>query len=154
MMKHDEESNMMRLWQQDKQNNKGWSTPCIVTVLIFIVILLSSCKTQTRIEYRDVYHYTTKEVHDTIRESSRDSIHHEIRYVNDTVFDTKVIERTRWRDKIKEVHDTCYRDSIKTNIVTETKEVVKIPKIFIASMIFSIITLIFAAIKLILWLKH
>jgi hypothetical protein len=71
----------------------------------------------------------------------------------DTVFYEKYKEKTRWRDRVVEKHDTCYRDSIVTIKQEKTVEVVKIPKIFKISMVLSILTIIFAFIKLYRWIR-
>ena len=123
-------------------------------VLLFTVALLTSCATKTKIEYRDriVDHYNTVVKHDTLRENTHDSVYVEIKTQGDTVYNTKYIERTRWRDRICELHDTCWRDSIVIEYKETTKEVIKIPKIYSISLWFSIICVIFATIKLARWL--
>lgn len=120
-------------------------------VMILLAVMCScftSCTTQ-KIEYRDrvVDNYITQVVHDTLREQSSDSVYYEVVTRHDTVFSTKYKERTKWRDRIIERHDTCWRDSIVTEYKETVKEVVKIPKIFWLSMIFSIICIIFVAVK-------
>jgi len=125
----------------------------LAIVIMMILFFLTSCKTKTVVEYRDVNHYITKVQHDTVREKTTDSTFHQKIVRNDTVYDTKYVEKTRWRDKIREVHDTCWRDSIQTEYKEATKEVVKIPKVYNVAMIFSIICLIFLIFKLIKWLK-
>ena len=125
-----------------------------IFILALILLFLVSCKT-TEIEYRDkiVDNYVTNTVHDTIRENTRDSIFVKVEAKNDTVFCTKYIEKTRWREKIVESHDTCYRDSIVVEYKEKVKEVKVIPKIFRLSLTFTIIIIIFAFVKLIQWLK-
>lgn len=128
----------------------------VYAIIAFIVILtLSSCATKTRIEYRDrdVNHYITNTVHDTLIDKSTDSVYFEVKVKGDTVFATKYKEKIRWRDRIVEKHDTCFRDSVVTITKETTKEIVKIPKIYSLSLWFSIICIIFATIKLIRWLR-
>lgn len=127
---------------------------CVLVVLIIITLLLS-CSTKTKIEYRDrdVNHYVTQYVHDTLRLETKDSTYHFVKVVNDTVFDTKYVERTKWRDKIVEKHDTCYRDSVVTQYKETIKEVTKVPKIYSWALIFSVLVLIYGLIKLTKWLK-
>ena len=125
---------------------------------IFIVIVACSfvsCITKTKVEYRDrdVNHYITNEVHDTLRIEVKDSTYHLIRVVNDTVYDTKYVERTRWRDRAVERHDTCWRDSLVTEYKETVKEVTKIPKLYSISLVFSFLMIIFALIKFTKWLK-
>lgn len=127
---------------------------CVLVVLIIITLLLS-CSTKTKIEYRDrdVNHYVTQYVHDTLRLETKDSTYHFVKVVNDTVFDTKYVERTKWRDKVVEKHDTCYRDSVVTQYKETIKEVTKVPKIYSWALIFSVLVLIYGLIKLTKWLK-
>lgn len=122
---------------------------------VLICTMFSSCVTKREIEYRDrdVNCYITKEVHDTLREKSTDSVYFEVKVKGDTVFQTKYKETTRWRDRIVEKIDTCWRDSVVTEYKETTKEVTKIPKIYRISLIFSILCCIFAFIKLTRWLK-
>lgn len=127
---------------------------CVLVVLIIITLLLS-CSTKTKIEYRDrdVNHYVTQYVHDTLRLETKDSTYHFVKVVNDTVFDTKYVERTKWRDKVVEKHDTCYRDSVVTQYKETIKEVTKVPKIYSWALMFSVLVLIYGLIKLTKWLK-
>ena len=127
---------------------------CVLVILI-ITTLLSSCSTKTKIEYRDrdVNHYVTQYVHDTLRLETKDSTYHFVKVVNDTVFDTKYVERTKWREKVVERHDTCWRDSVVTEYKEKIKEVTKVPKLYSYALIFSILVLIYGLIKLAKWLK-
>lgn len=119
------------------------------------IVILTSCSLLEKIEYRDrdVNHYITNTVHDTLIDKSTDSVYFEVKVKGDTVFATKYKEKTRWRDRIVEKHDTCWRDSVVTEYKETTKEIIKIPKIFWGSFVFSIICIIFATIKLIRWLR-
>lgn len=126
--------------------------------IIFIILCLTSCvASKKHIVYvdRDVNHYITNTVHDTLREKTTDSVYVEIKTKGDTVYNTKYVERVRWKDRKVYVHDTCYRDSIVTVVEKEeiVKEVIKIPKIFRLAFVFSIIIIIFATIKVIRWLR-
>jgi hypothetical protein len=140
----------------EKAMYNGCGVPtCLSVVLFIVVVFFSSCATRTKIEYkdRDVNHYITNTVHDTVRIHDKDSVAHTIRIVGDTVYDTKYVEKTRWRDRIVEKHDTCWRDSVVTEYKETTKEIIKIPKIFWGSFVFSIIIIIFALVKLTRWLR-
>lgn len=119
------------------------------------VVMLYSCATRKSIEYvdREVIKYQKEYVHDTLVQHTHDSVYHTVFQKGDTVYNTKYVERTRWRDRIVEKHDTCWRDSIATEYKETTAEVQKIPKIFWFSMVFSIIIIIFAIIKLVQWLQ-
>lgn len=152
-MDRKEQIDMARIWQEQHMNN-GCGTSLYLAIVFFVVLLFSSCATKTVVEYRDrdVNHYNTIVQHDTLRENIHDSIYVEIKAHGDTIYNTKYIERTRWRDKIVEKHDTCYKDSVVTEYKETTKEIVKIPKIYSISLWFSIICIIFAIIKLARWL--
>lgn len=126
-----------------------------LAIITLIISLLSSCATKTKIEYRDrdVNHYITNTVHDTLIDKTTDSVYVN-RYVKgDTMFLEKYKYVTRWRDRIVERHDTCWRDSIVTEIKETTREVVKIPKLYKFSLWFSILCIIFAIVKISRWLK-
>ena len=134
---------------------KSFITRSVVFACLTAVLFLTSCITKTKVEYRDrdVNHYITNEVHDTLRIEVKDSTYHLIRVVNDTVYDTKYVERTRWRDRAVERHDTCWRDSVVTEYKETVKEVTKIPKLYRISLVFSFLMIIFALIKFTKWLK-
>lgn len=123
--------------------------------ILFGIICFTSCATKTKIEYRDriVDHYNTIVQHDTLREHTSDSIFEKIYVKGDTVYNTKYVEKTRWRDRIVDIHDTCWRDSVVTEYKETTKEVTKIPKLFWISMCFSILVIIFAFVKLFRWMQ-
>lgn len=127
---------------------------CVLVVLIIITLLLS-CSTKTKIEYRDrdVNHYVTQYVHDTLRLETKDSTYHFVKVVNDTVFDTKYVEKTKWRDKVVVRCDTCWRDSVVTEYKETIKEVTKVPRIYTYALIFSVLVLIYGLIKLAKWMK-
>lgn len=143
--------------KQDNYNNReaqvcdGCFGASIAYGLILILVLLfSSCATKTRIEYRDrdVNHYINKEVHDTLVERIMDSVYLETKQSGDTIYITKYKEKTRWKEKIVERHDTCWRDSITTQYKETTKEITKYPKSYWWFMGISIISVIFAIYKI------
>lgn len=127
----------------------------LVFLFVAICLAFSSCKTRKQIEYRDRYidHYITQVKHDTLREHTTDSVYLEVMQKGDTIYKTKYKEVVRWRDRIVEVIDTCYMDSIQIEYVESVKEIKYIPKIYKISMGISILLLIFALVKLGLWLK-
>ena len=129
-----------------------------ITLFVSTIVMLNvltSCSLLEKIEYRDrvVDHYITNVVHDTLIDKTTDSVYVNVYTKGDTVFNEKYKERTRWRDKIVERHDTCYKDSIVIEYKETTKEVVKIPKIYSLSLWFSIVCIIFAIVKLTRWLR-
>ena len=142
-------------WRKQQLMNSGCGTPVLYAIIIAVIMLFSSCATKTKIEYRDrdVVKYNTSYVHDTTFVVKHDSVYHTIFQNGDTVYDTKYVERTRWRDNIVVKKDTCWRDSIVTIKKETVKEVTKIPKLFWISMCFSILVIIFAFVKLFRWLQ-
>lgn len=137
------------------ENKKTTWKECALAIVILSAFILCSCATKTKVEHIDriVDNYNTIVQHDTLREHTSDSIFEKIYVRGDTVFDTKYVERTRWRDRIVECHDTCQRDSVVTEYRETTKEVVKYPKTYWCFLGISIISVIFAFIKLRKWLK-
>lgn len=154
-MTKQEQIEMARAWHQQQKMNSGCGTPLYAFIIVAIVMLISSCATKTKIEYVDriVEHYNTITVHDTTKIEVKDSTFHFIRVINDTVYDTKYVEKTRWRDRIVERHDTCWRDSVKTEYRETAKEVVKYPKAYWPAVGISILFFIFAFVKLLRWLR-
>ena len=154
-MTKQEQIDMARAWQQQQMMNNGCGTPFYAIIIVAIVMMFSSCATKTKIEYRDreVVKYNTSYVYDTTFLEKHDSVYHTIFQKGDTVYDTKYVERTRWRDNIVVKKDTCWRDSVVTIKKETVKEVTKIPKLFWISMCFSILVIIFAFVKLFRWLQ-
>lgn len=130
-----------------------------MTLKVFIALVLaftfSSCKTTKNVQYHDHYidHYITQVMHDTLREHTTDSVYLEVMQKGDTVYRTKYKEVVKWRDRVVERTDTCYRDSIVTEYKEMTKEVKYVPKIYHLSMCISILVLILAMLKIAWWLK-
>lgn len=122
---------------------------------ILSLFILTGCATKTKIEYvdRDVVKYETKIQHDTLINNVHDSIYHTIFQKGDTIYDTKYVEKTKYRDRIVYQCDTCWRDSVATEYKETVKEVIKIPKIYTVSLIFSILCVIFAIYKVLRWLR-
>lgn len=116
MKTREDKEYFIKLWRQCTLANCGCGTYVYAIIAFIVILALSSCATKTRIEYRDrdVNHYITNVVHDTLIDKTTDSVFCEIKVKGDTVFSTKYKEKTRWRDRIVEKHDTCYRDSIVT----------------------------------------
>lgn len=138
-------------------NNDGCVTQTVKYGVFFtlLILLLSSCTPKTIVEYRErvVDHYITKEVHDTLVDKTTDSVFVNVYTKGDTVFLEKYKEKTRWRDRVVVKSDTCWRDS--TTIINKetTKEVIKIPKIYRISLLFSILIIIFAFVKLVRYIQ-
>lgn len=141
--------------QQQIFNNAGCGTPIFAAIILFIVMAISSCATKTKIEYidREVVKYQKEVVHDTLLQHTHDSIYRTIFQKGDTIYDTKYVEKTKWRDKIVYKIDTCYRDSVYTQIKEKTVERQIIPKWCYFCLVVCAIFLIFAIRKLIRWLQ-
>ena len=135
--------------QQQILNNAGCGTPILATIVLLVVMMLSSCATKTKIEYvdREVVKYQKEVVHDTLIQHTHDSVYHTVFQKGDTIYDTKYVEKTKWRDRAVVKIDTCYRDSIRTVIKESVKEKQIIPKWCYYSIVFSVLFLIFALIK-------
>lgn len=146
-----------KIWNDCTNNIGGCFLPTMQIAIFVIVALLlfTSCATKTKIEYRDrdVNHYVTNTVHDTLIDKTTDSVYFEVLVKGDTVYKTKYNEKTRWRDRIIERHDTCWRDNVVTEYKETVKEVTKIPKILNVSLFISIVCIIFVFVKFIRWLK-
>ncbi len=134
-------------------SHKAFVRIIIISWSIVALILYSSCATKTKIEYRDrdVNHYITNTVHDTLRQETHDSIFHTIYQKGDTIYNTKYIEKTKWKDRIVVKSDTCWRDSVITEYKESVKEVTKVPLIYKLSLLLSIIFCIFVIVKLLKW---
>lgn len=132
---------------------RGTAAIAISIIVSAVIFLFSSCATKTRVEYRDVNHYITNTVHDTLIDKYSDSVYVNVYVKGDTVYSEKYKEKIRFRDRIVERHDTCYKDSVVTKTEVTTKEIIKIPKIFYISLVISVICIIFAIVKLLRWLK-
>ena len=143
------------LWDESPMGKIGCGTPLLVATIVAVVILLSSCATKTKIEYvdREVVKWQKEIVHDTLMQHTHDSIYSTVFQKGDTVYSTKYVEKTRWRDKIVVKTDTCYRDSIQTQIKETVVEKQKIPKWCYLCLGVCIIFLIFTFIKLVRWLQ-
>lgn len=135
--------------------NAGCGTPMIAAILIMIVLLFGSCATKTKIEFRDreVVKVQKQVVHDTLLQHTHDSTYHTVFQKGDTVYDTKYVEKTKWRDRIVVKTDTCYRDSIQTQIKETVVEKTKVPKWAYYCLGICILFIIIAILKLIRWLR-
>lgn len=135
-------------------NRKGcwWQ---MITIIVFVLLFVSACKTKTKIEYvdKEVVRYEYKTLYDTLIQNNHDSVFQTIYQKGDTVYNIKYKEKIQWRDKIVNMTDTLYRDSIQNVVVKETVEKKIIPKWCYYSLLFSILCLIFAIYKLVKWLR-
>lgn len=129
--------------------NRFWHYKRQALLVVLIIIFVSSCATKARIEYRDrdVNHYITNTVHDTLIDKTTDSVYVNKYVKGDTTYLEKYKYMIRWRERIVERHDTCWRDSVVTEIKETTNEVIKIPKIYKFSLLFSILCFIFVIVK-------
>ena len=141
--------------QEYLTQRNGCGQTMLATIIIAIVLVFSSCATKTKVEYvdREVVKYQKEIVHDTLVQHTHDSIYHTVFQKGDTVFDTKYVEKTKWRDRVVYKTDTCYRDSVYTQIKESVKEKQIIPKWCYFCLVVCAIFLIFAIRKLIRWLQ-
>lgn len=144
-----------KLWEESPMGRIGCGSPIVATIVITLILVFSSCATKTKIEYvdREVVKYETKIQHDTLINNIHDSVYHTVFQKGDTIYDTKYVEKTKYRDRVVVRIDTCYRDSIQTVIKESVKEKQIIPKWCYYLLVFSIIVIIFAIVKVIRWLQ-
>lgn len=144
-----------RLWEESPMGRIGCGSPIVAAIIITLILVFSSCATKTKIEYvdREVVKYETKIQHDTLINNIHDSVYHTVFQKGDTIYDTKYVEKTKYRDRVVVRIDTCYRDSIQTVIKESVKEKQIIPKWCYYLLVFSIIVIIFAIVKVIRWLQ-
>ena len=118
---------------------------------LFLIVLFStiivSCSTQKHVEHSNVDNDSRKieYVHDTLTNFVHDSIYQEVIKAGDTVFFTKYVERTRWREKIVERTDTVTEYKMRTERVETIIEDKVTPKWAYFSLFISIICLIYLA---------
>ena len=144
-----------RLWEESPMGRIGCGSPIVAAIVITLILVFSSCATKTKIEYvdREVVKYETKIQHDTLINNIHDSVYHTVFQKGDTIYDTKYVEKTKYRDRVVVRIDTCYRDSVQTVIKESVKEKQIIPKWCYYLLVFSIIVIIFAIVKVIRWLQ-
>ena len=144
-----------KLWEESPMGRIGCGSPIVAAIVITLILVFSSCATKTKIEYvdRDVVKYETKIQHDTLINNIHDSVYHTVFQKGDTIYDTKYVEKTKYRDRVVVRIDTCYRDSIQTVIKESVKEKQIIPKWCYYCVVVSILFVIFAIIKAIRWIQ-
>ena len=144
-----------RVWEDSPMGHIGCGSPIVATIIITLILVFSSCATKTKIEYvdREVVRYETKIQHDTLINNIHDSVYHTVFQKGDTIYDTKYVEKTKYRDRVVVRIDTCYRDSIQTVIKESVKEKQITPKWCYYLLVFSILVIIFAIVKVIRWLQ-
>lgn len=144
-----------RLWEESPMGRIGCGSPIVATIVITLILVFSSCATKREIQYvdRDVVKYETKIQHDTLINNIHDSVYHTVFQKGDTIYDTKYIEKTKYRDRVVVRIDTCYRDSVQTVIKESVKEKQIIPKWCYYLLVFSIIVIIFAIVKVERWIQ-
>lgn len=117
----------------------------IITLFAF---LLAGCATKKEVQYVD--REVVKTQHDTLVVDVHDSVFHTIYQKGDTIYNTKYVEKTKYKDRIVERTDTCYLDKV------QIREVEKkiFPKWCYYSLLIPIVLLIFASIKLYRWIRR
>lgn len=144
-----------KLWEESPMGRIGCGSPVVAVIVVSIVLMFSSCATKREIQYvdRDVVRYETKIQHDTLINNIHDSVYHTVFQRGDTIYDTKYVEKTKYRDRVVVKTDTCYRDSIQVQIKESVVEKQKIPKWCYYCLGICIIMTIFAIVKIVLWLR-
>ena len=144
-----------KIMQESLMQRNGCGQTMLATIIIAIILVFSSCATKTKIEYvdREVVKYKKEVVHDTLIQHTHDSVYHTVFQKGDTVYDTKYVEKTKWRDRVVYKTDTCYRDSVYTQIKESVKKKQIIPKWRYFCLVVCAIFIIFAIRKLIRWLQ-
>lgn len=144
-----------KLWDDSPIGRSGCCFPIAIAVFIGVLFLLCSCATKKQIEYvdREVVKYQKEVVHDTLINNIHDSVYHTVFQRGDTIYDTKYVEKTKYRDRVVVKTDTCYRDSIQVQIKESVVEKQKIPKWCYYCLGICVLFVIFAFIKLVRWLQ-
>lgn len=144
-----------RLWEDSPMGRIGCGSPIVAVIAVAIILVFSSCATKREIQYvdREVVKYETKIQHDTLINNIHDSVYHTVFQKGDTIYDTKYVEKTKYRDRVVVRIDTCYRDSTQTVIKKSVKEKQIIPKWYYYLLVFSILVIIFAIVKVLRWLQ-
>ena len=144
-----------KLWEESPMGRIGCGSPVVAVIVVAIVLMFSSCATKREIQYvdRDVVRYETKIQHDTLINNIHDSVYHTVFQKGDTIYDTKYVEKTKYRDRVVVRIDTCYRDSVQTVIKESVKEKKIVPKWCYFCLAVCAIFLIFAIRKLVRWLQ-
>lgn len=145
----------------DMQRNEcnGNPTPFLWLILCLMlsvcIVALCSCTPTKHIEYvdREVVRYEKQYIHDTTFVDRHDSIYHTVYQKGDTIYDTKYVERTRYKDRIVVKTDTCYKDSIDVKYEEKVVEKEIIPKWCYYSLVGCLIFIIFAIVKVYRWLR-
>jgi hypothetical protein len=142
------------LWENSPMGRSGCCSPIAIAIFVGALFLLCSCATKTKIEYidREVVKCQKEVVHDTLVQHTHDSVYHTIFQKGDTIYDTKYVEKTKWRDRVVYKTDTCYRDSVYTQTKEKTVEKQIIPKWCYFCLVVCVLFIIFAIVKLIRWM--
>lgn len=144
-----------KLWDDSPMGRSGCCSPIAIAVFVGVLFLLCSCATRKSIEYvdREVVKYQKEVVHDTLIQHTHDSVYHTVFQKGDTVFDTKYVEKTKWRDRVVYKTDTCYRDSVyvKTNQKTIEREIV--PKWCYVCLAICVVFVLLVIRKVVQWIQ-
>lgn len=121
-----------------------------VILFALVAMFCVSCATRTRIEYvdRENVRYVSSVLHDTLVQHTHDSVFHTIYASGDTVYNTKYVERVKWREKAVVRVDTMWRDSLVTQYKEKRVEKKIIPRWCYASLCVWVIVLIIGIFKI------
>lgn len=146
------------IWDKSIFGRVGCREKAFIFFAMFFLLLscLFSCATKTKIEYvdKETVKYVTQKEHDTLVVNTHDSVFYSIVQKADTVYVTKYLERTKFKDRIVNKTDTCFLENNKVQIKENTIVKTKVPKWCYYCLAFCAFCFIFASIKIILWLKR
>lgn len=146
------------IWSKSIFGRIGCSERTFVIFSLFFLLLmfLFSCAAKTKIEYvdKEVVKFVTQKEYDTLVVNTHDSVFYSIVQKADTVYITKYLERTKFKDRIVNKIDTCFLENNKVQIKENTTVKTKVPKWCYYCLAFCSFCFIFASIKIILWLKR
>lgn len=122
-------------------------------IILLCSFILVGCASRKQIEYVDrvVVEREVVERHDTVTNNVHDSIYHTVFQKGDTIYNTKYVEHTKWRDRVVYSIDTVYRDSVQTQIEKTTVEKKVIPNWCYFSLVAWLAIIIFIIIKVYKW---
>lgn len=138
-----------------RNNNPETFIWLIIAILVSVsfVAMCSSCSPKTQIEYvdREVIKYEKQYVHDTTIIDTHDSIYQIIFQRGDTVYNTKYVEKIKYKDRVVVKADTCWKDSIRVEYKKETVEKRVTPKWCYYSLIGCGILILIVGFKIYKW---
>lgn len=127
----------------------------MIGAVVVMFLVMCSCGTTKKIEYRDreVEKWNTQYVHDTTYVEKKDSTYHSVIQKGDTIYDTKYIERIKYRDKVVIQRDTIVTIQKEKEYIDKVVEKKVVPKWCYYCLVVCVAFLIFAITKLVRYVK-